>query len=106
MGEIAASLADTVIVTDDNPRSEDAATIRADIIAGTGAPGRRTKVMEIGDRSAAIAAALQGAKQGDTVVIAGKGHEAGQQVGDQTLPFDDRLMATRVLDRLGIEATR
>jgi len=100
MGEIAASLADTVIVTDDNPRTEDPAAIRADIIAGI-APGIRSRhVVEIADRNTAIAAALGGAAGGDTIVIAGKGHETGQQVGDQKLPFDDRVVVADVLDRL------
>jgi UDP-N-acetylmuramoyl-L-alanyl-D-glutamate--2,6-diaminopimelate ligase len=83
MGEIAASLADIAIVTDDNPRSEDPAAIRAEIMAA--APGAR----EIGGRREAIrsAAALLG--EGDVLVVAGKGHEQGQIVGAEVLPFDD-----------------
>lgn len=100
MGEVAASLADRVVVTDDNPRTEDPATIRAEIIAGAAAHCERAEIVEIGDRHAAIAAALGGARAGDTVVIAGKGHETGQQVGDQVLPFDDRVVAAEVLDWL------
>lgn len=100
MGDIATSLADTVIVTDDNPRGEKPAAIRADIIAGITTEAARQRVVEIGDRHAAIAAALRGAEPGDAVVIAGKGHEAGQQVGGQTLPFDDRVVAAEVLDWL------
>lgn len=100
MGEVAASLADRVVVTDDNPRTEDPAAIRADIIAGAAAGGERAEIVEIGDRYAAIAAALRGARAGDTVIIAGKGHETGQQIGDQLLPFDDRVVAAEVLDWL------
>jgi UDP-N-acetylmuramoyl-L-alanyl-D-glutamate--2,6-diaminopimelate ligase len=87
MGQVAAAAADVVIVTDDNPRSEDPAAIRAEMLAG--APGAR----EIGDRRAAIAAALREAAAGDIVLIAGKGHEQGQIVGDLVLPFDDVAVA-------------
>ena len=87
MGEVAARLSDAVIITDDNPRTEDPAAIRAAILAG--APGAR----EIGDRRAAIAAAIAMAAAGDIVLIAGKGHEQGQIVKDRTLPFDDVSVA-------------
>ena len=87
MGEVAARLSDAVIITDDNPRTEDPAAIRAAILAG--APGAR----EIGDRRAAIAAAIAMAGAGDIVLIAGKGHEQGQIVKDRTLPFDDVTVA-------------
>ena len=87
MGEVAARLSDAVIITDDNPRTEDPAAIRAAILAG--APGAR----EIGDRRAAIAAAIAMAGAGDIVLIAGKGHEQGQIVKDRTLPFDDVSVA-------------
>ena len=83
MGEIAVNGADVVIVTDDNPRSEDAATIRAAILAA--APG----ALEIGDRGAAIAAAVGMLQAGDVLVVAGKGHETGQIVGKTVLPFSD-----------------
>ena len=83
MGRVAARDADVAIVTDDNPRSEEPATIRAAIREG--APGAE----EIGDRRAAIARAVALAGAGDIVLIAGKGHETGQIVGDRTLPFDD-----------------
>lgn len=79
----AALAADDVIVTDDNPRSEDPAAIRADILAGA------SGATEIGDRRAAIAAAIAEAGADDVVLIAGKGHEQGQIVGDLVLPFDD-----------------
>ena len=87
MGAVAVRDADVVIVTDDNPRSEDPALIRAAIMAA--APG----ATEIGDRRAAIAAALAQSGEGDVVLIAGKGHEQGQIVGDRTLPFDDVQVA-------------
>jgi UDP-N-acetylmuramoyl-L-alanyl-D-glutamate--2,6-diaminopimelate ligase len=87
MGEVAARLSDVVIVTDDNPRSEEPAAIRRAILAG--APG----AIEVGDRREAIAAAIQMAKAGDIVLVAGKGHEQGQIVGDQVLPFDDVTVA-------------
>ncbi|MCA1908013.1 MAG: UDP-N-acetylmuramoyl-L-alanyl-D-glutamate--2,6-diaminopimelate ligase [Magnetospirillum sp.] len=83
MGAIAAKLADLIIVTDDNPRTEAAAPIRAAILAE--APG----AIEIADRRDAIAHAVQSLKTGDVLVVAGKGHESGQIVGDQILPFDD-----------------
>ncbi|WP_260482510.1 UDP-N-acetylmuramoyl-L-alanyl-D-glutamate--2,6-diaminopimelate ligase [Sphingomicrobium flavum] len=83
MGEVAAAHSDVVIVTDDNPRSEDPATIRAQIMQG--APD----AIEIDGRRDAIAAAIKEARAGDIVLLAGKGHEQGQIVGDQVLPFDD-----------------
>ena len=97
MGEIAARLADLVIVTDDNPRTEQPASIRAAILAAT--PGAR----EIGDRREAIAAAVAGLDDGDILVVAGKGHEQGQLVGETLLPFDD---VTEVSAALGLEAAR
>jgi UDP-N-acetylmuramoyl-L-alanyl-D-glutamate--2,6-diaminopimelate ligase len=83
MGEIATRLADVVIVTDDNPRSEEPAEIRAAILAA--APG----ATEIGDRADAIRAAVAMLRSGDVLVVAGKGHETGQIVGDRVLPFSD-----------------
>jgi UDP-N-acetylmuramoyl-L-alanyl-D-glutamate--2,6-diaminopimelate ligase len=91
MGEIAARRADVVIVTDDNPRSEDPAAIRAAILAG--AP----HAIEISDRGQAIRAAIAMLTAGDALVIAGKGHETGQIVGDRTLPFSDREAARAAL---------
>ncbi|MGL5811147.1 MAG: UDP-N-acetylmuramoyl-L-alanyl-D-glutamate--2,6-diaminopimelate ligase [Nocardioides sp.] len=96
MGAVAAELADLVIVTDDNPRSESAGVIRTQITTGIPAG---TDVVEIGDRRAAIAAALTAAGPGDTVLIAGKGHESGQEAGGVVSPFDDRQVAREVLDR-------
>jgi UDP-N-acetylmuramoyl-L-alanyl-D-glutamate--2,6-diaminopimelate ligase len=83
MGEIATRLADVVIVTDDNPRSEVPETIRAEILAA--APS----AIEIGDRRKAIHEAVAMLKSGDTLVVAGKGHENGQTIGTVTLPFSD-----------------
>ena len=91
MGEIAVENADMVIVTDDNPRSEDPATIRAAILAA--AKG----ATEIGDRAEAIRVAVQGLEPGDALLIAGKGHETGQIVGSQTLPFSDHDAAAAAL---------
>jgi UDP-N-acetylmuramoyl-L-alanyl-D-glutamate--2,6-diaminopimelate ligase len=87
MGEVATRLADVVIVTDDNPRSEDPAKIRAGIMAG--APG----AIEVAGRKDAIARALEMAGSGDIVLLAGKGHETGQIIGTKVLPFDDALVA-------------
>ena len=91
MGAIAARLADKVIVTDDNPRTEDAAMIRAAILAD--APG----AIEIGDRAEAIATAIAALRTGDLLVVAGKGHETGQIVGATTLPFSDHTAVRAAL---------
>jgi UDP-N-acetylmuramoyl-L-alanyl-D-glutamate--2,6-diaminopimelate ligase len=87
MGKVATHLSDVVIVTDDNPRSEDPAVIRAAIMAG--APG----ATEVPGRREAIAEAIRIARTGDIVLVAGKGHETGQIIGDRVLPFDDALVA-------------
>jgi UDP-N-acetylmuramoyl-L-alanyl-D-glutamate--2,6-diaminopimelate ligase len=87
MGQVAAALSDHVIVTDDNPRSEEPSAIRAAVLAG--APNAQ----EIGGRRAAIAAAIQRAGADDIVLLAGKGHEQGQIIGDRVLPFDDVTVA-------------
>ena len=91
MGEIATRQADDVIVTDDNPRTEDAAAIRKAVLAG--APGAR----EIGDREEAIRTVIAELKKGDTLVIAGKGHETGQIVGKTVIPFSDQDTALSAL---------
>lgn len=98
MGEAATAAADAVIVTDDNPRSEDPATIRAAILAA--APGAR----EIGDRTRAIETAVSELQPGDVLVVAGKGHETGQIVGDRTLPFSDHDVVRDALKRKGTAA--
>ncbi|MCP8893823.1 UDP-N-acetylmuramoyl-L-alanyl-D-glutamate--2,6-diaminopimelate ligase [Shinella daejeonensis] len=92
MGEIASRLADVVIVTDDNPRSEVPATIRAEVLAG--AKG----ATEIGDRAEAIRVAAGMLQPGDTLIVAGKGHEEGQTVGDVTLPFSDHAELRKALE--------
>lgn len=94
MGEIAARLADRVIVTDDNPRSEDPAAIRAEVMQGC--PGAQ----EIGDRAVAIHSAIAALEPGDVLVIAGKGHEQGQEIGGETRPFDDAAVARASVARL------
>src|SRR5690606_31544605 len=96
MGQVAARLADVLIVTDDNPRTEDPASIRAEGMVG--AADGPARVLQIGDRAEAIAAAVRQAEPGDTVVVAGKGHERGQQVGDTVLPFDDRDVLRAALE--------
>ena len=95
MGAIAVKLADDVIVTDDNPRTEEAATIRAEILAA--APGAR----EIGDRAQAIRTAIGALQIDDVLVIAGKGHETGQYIRGITYPFSDREQAVNDAIALG-----
>ena len=95
MGRVARAGADEVWVTSDNPRSEAPAGIAAEILAGAGGAGGPVH-LEL-DRRAAIAAALTAARPGDTVLIAGKGHETAQVVGDRVLPFDDREVARELL---------
>lgn len=90
MGAAAARLADGAIITDDNPRSEDPAAIRAAVAAAC--PGAR----EIGDRACAIAAALNMLGPGDVLAVAGKGHEQGQTIGDTVIPFDDVSVVRRL----------
>lgn len=99
MGEIAARLADVVVVTDDNPRSEDPASIRSEVLSGAG--GGPAEVLEIGDRRAAIREAVHRARAGDIVLVAGKGHETGQEVAGVVHPFDDRdVVATSIREEL------
>jgi UDP-N-acetylmuramoyl-L-alanyl-D-glutamate--2,6-diaminopimelate ligase len=99
MGAIGARLADVLVVTDDNPRTEDPATIRAAVLSGTGTAAG-AEVLEIGDRRAAIRRAVAMARSGDTVVIAGKGHETGQEIDGDVLPFDDREELRAALEGL------
>jgi UDP-N-acetylmuramoyl-L-alanyl-D-glutamate--2,6-diaminopimelate ligase len=96
MGRIAAELADVAIVTSDNPRSEDPEAIIAEVVEGADASLEAEP-----DRATAIERALALAQEGDVVVIAGKGHEQGQELADRTIPFDDREVARHVLRRLG-----
>jgi UDP-N-acetylmuramoyl-L-alanyl-D-glutamate--2,6-diaminopimelate ligase len=95
MGKAATQFADAVIVTDDNPRSEDPAAIRKEALAG--APAAR----EIGDRAQAIGEAIAALGAGDALVIAGKGHEIGQTIGNRTRPFSDREEAVKAALALG-----
>jgi UDP-N-acetylmuramoyl-L-alanyl-D-glutamate--2,6-diaminopimelate ligase len=99
MGEVATSLSDLTIVTSDNPRSEDPLAIVAEIEPGAWAGGGAFEIEP--DRRAAIARAIEVARQGDVVVIAGKGHETGQELADRTVPFDDREVASEVLRAAG-----
>ncbi len=89
MGAAAAQNADIVIITDDNPRSEDPATIRAAVMAGAVEAGGSDSITEVGDRAEAILRGIDQLAPGDALLIAGKGHETGQVVGDTVLPFDD-----------------
>jgi UDP-N-acetylmuramoyl-L-alanyl-D-glutamate--2,6-diaminopimelate ligase len=98
MGAAAARTADVVIVTDDNPRSEDPATIRAAALAGAREAVPGVDLHEIGDRRQAIASAIELAGPGDTVVVLGKGHETGQDVGGVIHPFDDRETVRELLE--------
>ncbi|WP_333619865.1 UDP-N-acetylmuramoyl-L-alanyl-D-glutamate--2,6-diaminopimelate ligase [Dietzia sp.] len=110
MGAEAVAGADYVVVTDDNPRSEDPAVIRAAVRAGAEdkaaalGTGNSVVIREIGDRAEAIADAIAWARPGDSVVIAGKGHETGQDVAGVVHPFDDRESAREALRSLGGEA--
>ena len=87
MGRAAADHADVVFVTDDNPRHEDPANIRAEVLKG--ANEGQAEVYEVGDRAEAILRAVDALGPGDTLLIAGKGHESGQTIGDNVIPFDD-----------------
>lgn len=94
MGQAAADNADLVFVTDDNPRSEDPASIRAAVLQGAIAAGGQERVVEVGDRAEAILRGVDALGPGDALLIAGKGHETGQIVGDDVLPFDDSEQAS------------
>jgi UDP-N-acetylmuramoyl-L-alanyl-D-glutamate--2,6-diaminopimelate ligase len=94
MGAIAAAKADRVIVTDDNPRSENAASIRAAIMAAV------PDATEIADRREAIRFAISALRTGDALLIAGKGHETGQIIGDRVVPFSDHEAVAAALKEL------
>ncbi len=94
MGAVAAAKADRIVITDDNPRSENAASIRAAILAA--APG----AAEIADRREAIRAAIAGLRRGDVLLVAGKGHETGQIIGDRIVPFSDHEAVAAALKEL------
>jgi UDP-N-acetylmuramoyl-L-alanyl-D-glutamate--2,6-diaminopimelate ligase len=101
MGAAAAAGSDVLVVTDDNPRSEDPAAIRAAMLAGTTdvPEAERAEVHEVAGRRAALAAAVALARPGDTLLVAGKGHETGQEVAGTVHPFDDRDVLREVLGR-------
>jgi UDP-N-acetylmuramoyl-L-alanyl-D-glutamate--2,6-diaminopimelate ligase len=104
MGEMAAAGADLAVVTSDNPRSEEPRAIVDEILAGMPSGGAEIEVEP--DRRAAIAAAIEAAREGDTVVIAGKGHEQGQEFeGGRKIPFDDRDVAREELRRVAAPAS-
>ena len=98
MGAAGAGGADVLIVTDDNPRSEDPAAIRAAVLAG--ARAGPAEVLAVGDRRAAVAEAVRRARPGDAVVVAGKGHEHGQEIDGVVHPFDDRVVLREALEGL------
>jgi UDP-N-acetylmuramoyl-L-alanyl-D-glutamate--2,6-diaminopimelate ligase len=106
MGGAAAEGADVVLVTDDNPRTEDPAAIRAEVLAGAYAAGAPARIVEVDGRRAAIAEAVRLAEPGDVVAVLGKGHERGQEVAGEVHPFDDRVelaeaLRARFTDRAG-----
>ncbi|HNV02478.1 MAG TPA: UDP-N-acetylmuramoyl-L-alanyl-D-glutamate--2,6-diaminopimelate ligase [Vicinamibacterales bacterium] len=102
MGDVAARLSDLVVVTSDNPRSEDPERILDDIERGI--PPHRPR-LRLADRRVAIGRAIEGAGAGDVVVVAGKGHEKKQVIGDRALPFDDAAVARDALDRRRLRST-
>ncbi len=97
MGEVGARFADYLVLTSDNPRFEEPRAIMEEIAVGAGA----TSPALVVDRAEAIQVAVETARPGDIVVIAGKGHETGQQLADRLVPFDDRDVARSVLASLG-----
>ena len=102
MGRIAAELADQVIVTDDNPRSEEAAAIRESVLGGIRGEAR-ARVLEIGDRRQAIRTAVRLARDEDVILLAGKGHETYQEIAGTRYPFDDRSeLRAALLERSGV----
>jgi UDP-N-acetylmuramoyl-L-alanyl-D-glutamate--2,6-diaminopimelate ligase len=98
MGEAAALGADLVVVTDDNPRTEDPASVRAAVRDGARAAGGAA-VIEVDGRRQAIAEAVRLAEPGDAVVLLGKGHETGQEINGVLHPFDDRVELAQALNR-------
>ncbi len=102
MGRVATELADLVILTSDNPRSESPAAIIEDVKRGVSSP---EGVVVVPDRAEAIGEAIGRARQDDLVLIAGKGHETTQIIGDRVLEFDDRIEAGRAMDTRADEDT-
>jgi UDP-N-acetylmuramoyl-L-alanyl-D-glutamate--2,6-diaminopimelate ligase len=103
MANIAEKCADHIIITDDNPRFESSKDIAADIIAGLQRPQQAFVIL---DRAEAIQTAVQNANDNDIVLIAGKGHEVTQIVGEQVLPFDDAEQVQRALHARSVNSTR
>jgi UDP-N-acetylmuramoyl-L-alanyl-D-glutamate--2,6-diaminopimelate ligase len=97
MGRIAADLADLAVLTSDNPRSEDPLAIIAEVRAGV---GRSDRLVVEPDRASAIALAVESARPGDVVLVAGKGHETGQRIGERTLAFDDRIVTKAAIEHM------
>jgi UDP-N-acetylmuramoyl-L-alanyl-D-glutamate--2,6-diaminopimelate ligase len=95
MGRIATTLADLAVLTSDNPRSEDPMAIIAEVRGGV---DRRDRLVVEPDRAAAIALAVSSARPGDVVVVAGKGHETGQRIGERTIDFDDRVVTRSAIE--------
>jgi UDP-N-acetylmuramyl tripeptide synthase len=106
MGTVAARLADALVVTSDNPRSENPGSIIDQILEGVVAESSQGPDEIDPNRAQAIRGAIRRAKPGDVVVIAGKGHETGQELADRTIPFDDRIVAAEVLQDFGYRAPR
>jgi len=99
MGEVAAELSDLVVLTSDNPRSEDPLDIMNDVLVGL--RRKDTPYLAEPDRTLAIKRAIEAARPGDTIILAGKGHETYQVLKDRTVPFDDREVAREVLRGFG-----
>jgi UDP-N-acetylmuramoyl-L-alanyl-D-glutamate--2,6-diaminopimelate ligase len=95
MGENASRYADLVVVTDDNPRTEDASEIRAEVVKGTA--NANAEVVEIANRLEAIHFAVKNANPGDCLIVLGKGHETGQEVNGVVTPFDDRIVLAEAI---------
>jgi UDP-N-acetylmuramoyl-L-alanyl-D-glutamate--2,6-diaminopimelate ligase len=107
MGRVAAESGAAIYVTSDNPRGEDARAIVEDILRGVRAvAGAESRCRAIVDRRGAIVAAIRDAGSADVVVIAGKGHETTQDLGDRVVPFDDRRVAAETLENLGFGSGR
>ena len=104
MGAEAARGADFVVVTDDNPRTEDPAAIRAAVLEGARGAGTDAEIVEVGPRGEAIDALVAWAQPGDAVIVVGKGHEVGQLVGTQKLHFDDREEMRRAIQEKEAQA--
>ncbi|MGH9434631.1 MAG: UDP-N-acetylmuramoyl-L-alanyl-D-glutamate--2,6-diaminopimelate ligase, partial [Terriglobia bacterium] len=102
MGEVAGALSDVVVLTSDNPRSEDPILIMNDAMVGLQKSGKAYRAQV--DREKGIREALEQAREGDVVLIAGKGHETYQVLNDRTIPFDDREVARRVLREMGFKS--